>query len=69
MLCKMLTWLGITAFTSNITRAYEIAREYRKRNIKVIMGGIHASMLPEEALQHANTVVIGEVEDIWGKGH
>ena len=59
--------VGITAFTSNITRAYEIAREYRKRNIKVVMGGIHASMLPEEALQYVDAVVIGEVEDIWGK--
>ena len=59
--------VGITAFTSNITRAYEIAQEYRKRNIKVVMGGIHASMLPEEALQNAHTVVIGEVENIWGK--
>jgi radical SAM superfamily enzyme YgiQ (UPF0313 family) len=59
--------VGITAFTSNITRAYEIAGEYRKRNIKVIMGGIHASMLPDEALQYADSVVIGEVEDIWGK--
>ena len=57
--------VGITAFTSNITRAYEIARNYRKRNIKVVMGGIHASMLPDEALQHADSVVIGEVEGIW----
>ena len=57
--------VGITAFTSNITRAYEIARKYRKRNIKVVMGGIHASMLPDEALQYADSVVIGEVEGVW----
>ena len=37
--------VGITAFTTNINRAYEIAQMYRQRNIKVIIGGIHASML------------------------
>ena len=59
--------VGITAFTSNITRAYEIARIYRDRNVKVVMGGIHVSMLPDEALQYADVVVIGEAEGIWGK--
>ena len=57
--------IGITAFTSNINRAYEIARMYREKKIKVIMGGIHSSMLPDEALQYADAVVIGEVEGIW----
>ena len=59
--------VGITAFTSNITRAYEIADMYRNRKTKVIMGGIHVSMLPDEALQHADAVVVGEVEGIWEK--
>lgn len=59
--------VGITAFTSNITRAYEIAGIYRAKNIKVIMGGIHVSMLPDEALQYADSVLIGEAEGIWGK--
>lgn len=57
--------VGITAFTSNINRAYEIARMYRERKIKVVIGGIHASMLPDEALQYADAVVVGEVEGIW----
>jgi len=57
--------VGITAFTTNINRAYEIARLYRQRNIKVIIGGIHASMLAEEVLQHADSVVVGEVEGVW----
>lgn len=57
--------IGITAFTSNINRAYEIARIYQKQKIKVIMGGIHVSMLPDEAMQYADTVVIGEVEGVW----
>jgi radical SAM superfamily enzyme YgiQ (UPF0313 family) len=59
--------VGITAFSSNITRAYEIARIYRKRNIKVVIGGIHASMIPNEARQFADAVVVGEVEGIWSK--
>ena len=57
--------VGITAFTSSINRAYEVAQEYRQRGIKVVMGGIHVSMLPDEALNYADCVVIGEVEGIW----
>lgn len=57
--------VGITAFTTTINRAYEIARMYRELDTKVIMGGIHASLLPDEALQYADAVVIGEVEGIW----
>lgn len=59
--------VGITAFTSNINRAYDIARLYQERKIKVIFGGIHASMLPDEALQFGDSVVVGEVEGIWEK--
>lgn len=59
--------VGITAFTANINRAYEIARIYRDKKIKVVLGGIHASMAPEEALKYVDTVVIGEVEGIWGQ--
>lgn len=59
--------VGITAFTSNINRAYEIARLYRNQDTKVIIGGIHASMLPDEALQYADSVVVGEVEGIWDR--
>ncbi|MFX0203303.1 MAG: B12-binding domain-containing radical SAM protein [Candidatus Hodarchaeota archaeon] len=59
--------VGITAFTSSINRAYEIARMYRERKIKVVLGGIHASMLPDEALEYADAVVVGEVEGIWEK--
>ena len=59
--------VGITAFTSSIIRAYEIAQIYRKRKIKVVIGGIHASMIPDEARQYADAVVVGEVEGIWRK--
>jgi radical SAM superfamily enzyme YgiQ (UPF0313 family) len=58
--------VGITAMTQQAFRAYEIAAEFRKRNIPVVMGGIHASVLPEEALKHVDTVFIGEAEDTWG---
>ena len=57
--------VAITAFTSNINRAYEIADMYRKNGTKVIMGGIHASMIPDEVMSFADSVVIGEVEGIW----
>lgn len=57
--------VGITAFTSSIGRAYEIAGEYRKRGTKVVLGGIHASMCPDEALRYVDAVVVGEAEHIW----
>jgi radical SAM superfamily enzyme YgiQ (UPF0313 family) len=57
--------VGITSFTSNINRAYEIAQMYRKKKITVIIGGIHISMLPDEALQYTDSVVTGEGEGIW----
>jgi radical SAM superfamily enzyme YgiQ (UPF0313 family) len=57
--------VGITAFTSNINRAYEIARLYQERKTKVVIGGIHASMLPDEARHFAHTIVVGEAETIW----
>ncbi|MDD4899780.1 MAG: radical SAM protein [Candidatus Omnitrophica bacterium] len=59
--------VGITGMTCLIPRSYEIADEYKKRGVPVVMGGIHASMLPEEALQHCDSVVIGEAEEIWGQ--
>jgi radical SAM superfamily enzyme YgiQ (UPF0313 family) len=59
--------VAITALTGNINRAYEIAGIYRKQNIKVIIGGIHASMYYDEVLQYADAVVVGEVEGIWEK--
>ena len=57
---------GISYMTPMAVRAYEIADEYRKRGTKVVLGGIHASALPEEAIQHADAVVIGEAENVWG---
>ncbi len=57
--------VGISARTMFATRAYEISDEFRKRGIKTVLGGIHVSMCPDEALQHCDAVVIGEAEHVW----
>ncbi len=57
--------IGITSITTNIFRAYEIAAEFRKRNVYVVLGGIHVSMMPDEAAKHADTIFIGEAEETW----
>ena len=57
--------VGLTAFTGTACRAYEIANIYRKSGIPTVIGGIHASMLPEEALCYVDSVVIGEAESVW----
>jgi len=59
--------VGITAYTSTITRAYEIAQIYREHEITTVIGGIHASMMPDEAKKYCDAVVIGEAENIWPK--
>ena len=57
--------VGLTAFTSSVNRAYKIADQYRQRGVPVVMGGIHASMCQDEALQFVDAVVVGEVETVW----
>jgi len=57
--------VGISAMTQQITRGYEIAKEFRRRGVYVVIGGIHASVLPYEALEWVDTVIIGEAEDLW----
>ena len=54
--------VGITAMTHQATRAYELADQFRSEGVPVIMGGMHPTVLPEEALEHADAVVIGEAE-------
>lgn len=54
--------IGISILTPTAKRGYEIAKRFPRE--KVIMGGVHASLLPGEALEHARQVVIGEAEDI-----
>ncbi|MBN2359211.1 MAG: B12-binding domain-containing radical SAM protein, partial [Deltaproteobacteria bacterium] len=57
--------VGITAFTSQAARAYELAAGFRQRGVAVVMGGIHASMCADEAARHVDAVVRGEAEEIW----
>jgi len=56
---------GITMLTRNAQRGYEIADRLRERGVTVILGGMHATALPEEAIRHADAVVIGEAEEVW----
>ena len=57
--------VGITAITSSAARAYQLAEVYRQKGIPTVMGGIHASMMPDEALRFVDSVVIGEAESVW----
>ena len=57
--------VGITCMTPLAPRAYELAAHFRKRGIPVVMGGIHASYMPDEALRYVDTVVMGEAETTW----
>jgi len=57
--------VGITTTTCHAFVAYKIANDFRKHGVKVVIGGYHASALPGEAKKHADSVVIGEAEDIW----
>jgi len=57
--------VGITSLTSTSQRAYKIADTFRAIGKKVVLGGIHPSILPEESSQHADAIVIGEAEGIW----
>jgi radical SAM superfamily enzyme YgiQ (UPF0313 family) len=57
--------VGITTNTFNIERAYQLTGQYRERGVKTVLGGIHASLLPDEAGLHADSVVVGEAEDAW----
>ena len=59
--------VGISTLTLNASRAYELADHFRNKGIPVLMGGMHPSALPEESLQHADAVVVGEAEGIFDR--
>lgn len=58
-------WVALTVPTASAPRAYEMAAGFRERGIPVVMGGIHPTVLPDEAALHADAVVIGEAEPVW----
>ena len=59
--------VGISAMTSYVNRGYEIADDFRARGVPVVMGGVHPSFMPQEALRHCDAVVIGEAELVLPK--
>jgi radical SAM superfamily enzyme YgiQ (UPF0313 family) len=59
--------VAITTLTAAAPRAYEISRKYREAGAKVVLGGIHPSAVPLEAIEHADAVAIGEAEGVWGR--
>jgi radical SAM superfamily enzyme YgiQ (UPF0313 family) len=59
--------VGLSAMTSYVNRGYEIADAFRARGVPVVMGGVHPSFMPQEALKHADAVVIGEAELVLDK--
>jgi radical SAM superfamily enzyme YgiQ (UPF0313 family) len=59
------TLAAITASTKTALRAYELADAYRRHGVRTVMGGIHPTALPEEALEHCDAVVVGEAEGLW----
>jgi radical SAM superfamily enzyme YgiQ (UPF0313 family) len=48
-------------------RSYEIAAEYRARGVPVVLGGVHPTLLPDEAMEHADAVLLGDGEPLWGR--
>ena len=57
--------IGISAITGSAPRAYELADHFRQRGIQVVLGGVHPTLMPDEAARHADAVVTGYAEDTW----
>ncbi len=57
--------VAISSFTAMIKDAYRLAARYRAAGTKVILGGLHVALCPDEAAQHADAIVVGEGEPSW----
>jgi radical SAM superfamily enzyme YgiQ (UPF0313 family) len=57
--------VGLSVKTFTARRAYQIAAEFRRRGVPVILGGHHPTLLPEEAARHADALLLGEAEGVW----
>jgi len=57
--------VGISAITGTAPRSYEIAERLRQRHIPVVLGGVHPTLMPEEAMRNADSVVAGYAEESW----
>lgn len=62
---KEIDLVGITLILPFAPRGYEIAKKFRERGVKVVLGGPHPTIMPEEAIEHADSVVIGEGDSVW----
>jgi radical SAM superfamily enzyme YgiQ (UPF0313 family) len=56
---------GITFHTPSASHVYELAAQFRKRGIPVVLGGPHVTLMPDEAQQHAEVIFVGEAEEHW----
>ncbi|MGH9178151.1 MAG: B12-binding domain-containing radical SAM protein [Acidimicrobiales bacterium] len=59
--------VGMSVWTMLAPQAYQLSESYRRRGIPVLLGGVHPSMLPGEALRHADAVVVGEAESVFAQ--
>jgi len=59
--------IGIGVWTASANRAYVLADHYRGRGIPVVLGGPHITVCPDEAKVHADAIVVGEAESVWGQ--
>ena len=59
--------VAITTTTGSANRAYDISQKFRDRKIPVVMGGFHSTLHPADTLLHADSVVVGEAENVWGE--
>jgi len=57
--------VAISSYSAQIDEAYTLAKKFKKMKIPVVMGGLHVSVLPEEALNYCDAVVVGEGESVW----
>lgn len=57
--------VGISLITGTAPRSYELAAHFRSRGIPVVLGGVHVTLMPEEAQRHADAIVVGYAEDTW----
>lgn len=57
--------VGLSVCTFSARRAYDIAARYRRQGVPVVMGGFHPTLAPEEALEHADAVALGDAEGTW----
>lgn len=59
--------VAISSFTAMIKDAYALADRYRAAGVTVILGGLHVTLMPDEAAHHADAIVVGEAEPVWAE--